>query len=231
MTSPTLTTLLTFNSTNEKPFEGLTADAAGNLYGTAFEGGANKDGTLVELAAGTHALSTLVSFDGTDPDPGPLAIDSAGNVYGATRDPDESTGGGTLFEVAAGSHAFTKVATLNSQLFPGPVTDLFVDAAGNLHGVSESLPYRSDASLVFEMAAGAKTITTVGSFDQEPEYVYAATVDAAGNAYVVAGGTRLPDANPPAVFEVAAGTNAFAEMYSTDLAEVDPSLLTSADQC
>ena len=52
--------------TGQVPYGGLIADASGNLYGTTSGGGANNKGTVFEVAAGTHALSTLVTFNGTN---------------------------------------------------------------------------------------------------------------------------------------------------------------------
>ena len=49
---------------------GLIIDAAGDLFGTTYSGGANGDGTVFEIAktAGGYASTptTLVSFNGAD---------------------------------------------------------------------------------------------------------------------------------------------------------------------
>ena len=46
----TPTTLVSFNGTNgEDPYAGLIADAAGDLFGTTVDGGANGDGTVFEI--------------------------------------------------------------------------------------------------------------------------------------------------------------------------------------
>ena len=65
-----LTTLVGFNGANgAAPDAGLIADAAGDLFGTTSEGGANGDGTVFEIAktGGSYASTptTLVSFNGT----------------------------------------------------------------------------------------------------------------------------------------------------------------------
>ena len=41
-------------------------DGSGNLYGTAGQGGANKCGTVFELAAGSGTITDLASFNSTD---------------------------------------------------------------------------------------------------------------------------------------------------------------------
>ena len=51
----TLTTLVSFTGTNGgDPEAGLVIDNNGNLFGTASSGGTANDGTLFEVAAGTH---------------------------------------------------------------------------------------------------------------------------------------------------------------------------------
>jgi uncharacterized repeat protein (TIGR03803 family) len=82
---------------------GLTMDAAGNIYGTTIQGGANDMGTVFELTPvgkGKYQEKVLWSFNGKDGS-GPqssLILDGAGNLYGMTP-----TGGlygnGVVFEV------------------------------------------------------------------------------------------------------------------------------------
>ncbi|MEJ1978601.1 MAG: choice-of-anchor tandem repeat GloVer-containing protein [Acetobacteraceae bacterium] len=101
--SNTITTLVSFDGGNGvEPDAGLTADAAGNLYGTTSEGGAFGDGTVFEIAAGTHALTTLASFNdanGAIPTAS-LIIDGDGNLYGTAEEGDAHDDG-TLFEIVA----------------------------------------------------------------------------------------------------------------------------------
>ena len=77
------------------PYAGLIFDAAGNLYGTAWQGGTYFYGTVFELtptAGGGWTETVLHSFgngaDGYYPYSG-LIFDAAGNLYGTTG------GGGT----------------------------------------------------------------------------------------------------------------------------------------
>src|SRR5256885_143070 len=69
------------------PHAGLIRDAAGNLYGTTYNGGAYGDGAVFKLDA-TSAETVLYSFkalrDGTKPYADPLLRDAAGNLYGTT---------------------------------------------------------------------------------------------------------------------------------------------------
>jgi uncharacterized repeat protein (TIGR03803 family) len=93
-----------------QPFANLIFDAAGNLYGTTFSGGASGTGcegqgcgTVFELAPagnGKWKEKVLHSFNGTDgwqPRAG-LIFDTAGNLYGTTG-AGGAEGVGTVFEI------------------------------------------------------------------------------------------------------------------------------------
>jgi len=87
-------------SDGQFPFAGLVADAAGNLYGTTYLGGAFGSGTLFKLDKNgneTVLVSLAFSTDGAYPYAG-LIRDSAGSLYGTTE-----TGGsafaGTVFKL------------------------------------------------------------------------------------------------------------------------------------
>jgi len=114
------TTLVSFND-NEgaSPEAGLIADANGDLFGTTFEGGADGDGTVFEIAktsAGyASAPTTLVSFtgaDGANPEAG-LVADANGDLFGTT-----SGGGvnedGTVFEIVRTASGYGAPKTLIS---------------------------------------------------------------------------------------------------------------------
>ncbi len=161
-----LTTLASFNGNNGQwPSAGLLADAAGNLYGTTVDGGANGDGTVFEIAAGTDALTTLINFNGSDgaAAAGELIADPAGDLYGATAW-GGAYGDGTVFEIAAGTHALSTLASFNGGNGASPVGSLLADAAGNLYGTT-SLGGANGDGTVFKIAAGTDALTTLVSFD------------------------------------------------------------------
>lgn len=75
-----------------QPYTGVVMDAAGNLYGTTYNGGVNEEGTVYRLAplGGGWQETTLYSFARSEAGGyGPtteLAFDHAGNLYGTLED-------------------------------------------------------------------------------------------------------------------------------------------------
>jgi uncharacterized repeat protein (TIGR03803 family) len=158
--TPTLTTLVSFDSTDIPIPTGLVVDASGNLFGTAPSGGAYGYGAVIEIAKTTkgYTLTTLYNFcaqagciDGAFPLTG-LVVDTNGNLLGTTR-----AGGaayiqdGSVFEIAKTSSGYAKaITTLFSfglNVSASPSSGLIADAKGNLFGTAIT----SGASLVFEV--------------------------------------------------------------------------------
>jgi len=174
------------------PFSGLTADNAGNLYGTTHSGGAYGYGTVYELvnSSGGYVERILYSFsggsDGAYP-AGAVTLDSAGNLYGIT------SGGGFLIKEGTYGASWVTVFELeNSTASPGtytmrilysfysytgqpvgipPLADLMADAAGNLFGtISEGGTYGGPAGAfggtAFELAnaSGSYVFNTLYNF-------------------------------------------------------------------
>ncbi len=124
---------------------GLIEDAAGNLFGTTFAGGASG-----ELSAGTvfkitnsgqeSVLHSFVGTDGFGPVAG-LVEDSAGNLYG-TASSGGSAGWGTVFKISAAGD-FSVLYTFQGYLtgdggLASAGSPMVLDSAGNLYGVTTS---------------------------------------------------------------------------------------------
>jgi uncharacterized repeat protein (TIGR03803 family) len=155
-------TLGVFSGSSPNPHGNLIEDSGGNLFGTTSGSGAYGDGTVFEVAAGSHVVTTLASFDGANGNTpnGGLIEDSGGNLFGVT-----ATGGafgdGTVFEVASGSGVITTLASFNGGNGSSPSGSLVEDGSGNLFGAATQ---GGDGS-IFEVAAGSSSITTIASFN------------------------------------------------------------------
>jgi uncharacterized repeat protein (TIGR03803 family) len=218
LAGPVANTVVTFDRTSNgaNPLSALVADAAGNLYGTTNTGGADGDGTVFEIAASTHILSTLMTFDGTDganPAAG-LVFDSSGNLYGTTS--SGGTGGqGTVFKIAGGTKTFSTLATFNFTNGASPEAGLIVDASGNLYGTTNGGGTNYQGT-VFKIAAGTNALSTLVTFDEtNGSYPAAGLIaDASGNLYgtTTQGGMN----NDGTVFKIAAGTHTFSTVVTFD---------------
>jgi hypothetical protein len=134
------------------PNPGFVFDAAGNLYGTANQGGDYGVGTVFELSPnpdGTWSETTLYSFnynngtDGIYPGSG-LIADAAGNLYGGTmfggnyQDPYCAAGCGAVFKMTHNPDGTWTESTLYGLLYIDGYeifSNLTFDAAGNLYGM------------------------------------------------------------------------------------------------
>jgi uncharacterized repeat protein (TIGR03803 family) len=122
------------------PYAGLIADSAGNLYGTAYAAGANRQGVVFELkrSGGTWTEQVLYTFQGGNDGGQPVAgllFDSAGNLYGASSSWGPG-GGGTVFKLApsGGNWTYSVLASLTG--VDGPLASLTMDGSGNLYGTA-----------------------------------------------------------------------------------------------
>ena len=102
------------------PQGGILFDSAGDMFATTSAGGANGDGTVVEIALGSGSITTLHSFngsDGTSPNTTPV-FDSSGNIWAVTNN-GGSTGNGTAFEL---SLPVSVTSSNSSGIYGQPVT-------------------------------------------------------------------------------------------------------------
>jgi uncharacterized repeat protein (TIGR03803 family) len=129
-----------------EPNGGLTADAAGNLYGTTYQGGDHYYGAIYELSPNSQGgwkETLLYSFSGGADGNGPtgtVLFDGAGNLYGATVG-GGGTDSGTIFKLTRQANGrWTERVIWNFHGEDGftPTGGLVFDLAGNLYGVTYS---------------------------------------------------------------------------------------------
>ena len=111
-------------------YSNVILDSQGNLYGTAFGGGANGLGVVFELinSGGSWTETVLHSFagapDGSNPENG-LIMDSAGNLYGIATTGGTGSGKGCVFELSPSANGWTEkvlydISSTHSALTFGP---------------------------------------------------------------------------------------------------------------
>jgi uncharacterized repeat protein (TIGR03803 family) len=199
------TTLYSFTGSTDgySPSSGLIADAAGNLYGTTFNGGSCASlqkgcGTVFELSpsgGGAWTETVIHEFAGSGGNDGELPtgnliFDSAGNLYGT------ASGGafneGTVFELSSSSAGWTEQVLYS---FGGianegelPTAGLVIDSVGNLYGAT-ILGGSGSNGTIFELSpvsGGRWTETTLHAFTggSDGGWPYGGVqLDAAGNIY------------------------------------------------
>jgi uncharacterized repeat protein (TIGR03803 family) len=181
-----------YNFTGEGGFAPLYSyvifDSAGNLYGTASQGGENYNGVVFELSpvGASWTETVLYSFPcglygcpgGSQPVNG-LIFDSTGNLYGRTTY-GGSYGEGTVFELSPSGGSWTEQVIYSSESWT--FAGLAMDAAGNIFGL--------EYWWVFELSPngdGSWTRTVIhefGSGDKDGIYPQGTPVlDQSGNLY------------------------------------------------
>jgi uncharacterized repeat protein (TIGR03803 family) len=143
---------------NGYPYDGLTSDSAGNLYGTTewHPSGADVFGTVFELSPKSRTLTTLYSFDLCDggyPVAG-LLRDPNGILYGTTLSGGKNhnglcVGGGTVFELDKKGGEFTLDVFGGKKKGSAPQSILLQDKAGNLYGTALDGPKQN--GIVFKI--------------------------------------------------------------------------------
>ena len=149
----------------EAPESGLTLDAAGNLYGTTYEGGAHHCGTAFKLAPSSHGewrWSSVFDFDCVDGTPTDrLTFDAEGNLYSATAYGGpygikcNPLGCGVAFKLSpSGQNSpWTETVLYDFTTTSGgfqPTGGVVLDASGNIYGTT--LGSNLGAGAVYEIA-------------------------------------------------------------------------------
>jgi uncharacterized repeat protein (TIGR03803 family) len=184
---------------------GLVADGKGNLYGTAFLGGAHypNDGTVFKLtptSGGGWKRTVLHSFSGADglQPTASMIFDAAGNLYGTTQYGGAS-GNGVVFKLVPGSNGHWTETVLYS--FSGgtdggmPEGSVVFDKQGNLYGTTSAggdNQCQGDGTacgVVFKLAPGShgkwiETVLYAFTAQRDGAFPVAGLVlDKAGNLY------------------------------------------------
>jgi len=206
----------------------LLMDAAGNLYGTTSEGGAESahgtsHGTVFELvdSSGTYSeIVQLYNFGYSDGVPsGGLIMDKSGNFFG-TLPHGGPNGYGTVFELVNSSGTYTEsvLHTFNYTDGANPYTGVLMDSSGNLFGTTYS-GGTGGYGTVFELvnSSGTYAETVLYSFADKPDGAYPKAgliMDSSGNLFGTTyfGGTY----NFGAVFELVKSSGTYTEtvLYS-----------------
>jgi uncharacterized repeat protein (TIGR03803 family) len=134
------------------PLSPLVMDKAGNLYGTASQGGYEKGnchilnqpvgcGTVFKIDT-AGAFSVLFRFDSADGnDPGPLMQDTHTNIYGTSRFGGNGCSGGgcgVVYKLTAGGKE-SVLSNFKGQADGGdPEAKVVEDSKGNLYGTAIS---------------------------------------------------------------------------------------------
>jgi uncharacterized repeat protein (TIGR03803 family) len=198
-TSGTLTTLYNFCSLascadGSGPEGQLAVDGAGNIYGTANEGGASNFGTVFKFST-KGVLTTLHSFSGADGEYPEGGLIAASGVFYGTAEYGGANGDGTIFKItAAGAettlHSFTGSDGYNPRGW-------LVDVAGTFYGTTEYGGANNEGS-VFKMTS-AGTVTTLYSFCALPS--------CADGSSVTAGLMQATDGNLYGVTDIGGANN------------------------
>jgi uncharacterized repeat protein (TIGR03803 family) len=215
-----ITTVASFNGSNGSQPLGVALDSVGNIYGTTENGGSiggggpiTGNGTVFEIAKGSHTIGTLVFFnnsDGSVPKDG-VTFDASGNIYGSTFAGGTSgPNGGVVFQIAHGTHAFSTLASV----YGNPEGGVAVDSSGNVYGTTLGGGSNS-LGTVFELLKGSNT-PTILSFSGADGHAPASglILDANGNLFGTTSRGGVHDAG--VVFEIAKGFTAITPLASFD---------------
>ncbi|MGA2370950.1 MAG: choice-of-anchor tandem repeat GloVer-containing protein [Candidatus Korobacteraceae bacterium] len=190
------------------PEAGVTFDNAGNLYGTTYYGGSGIYGTVFQLTPSGSAWTEniLYNFQGEGPvgccPSAGVIFDSAGNLYGAAS-VGGSRVGGSVFEMqpSGGNWVLTVLYSFQGN-GTGPVSDLVMDAAGNLYGtLNTDGAYLYGSVFKLTPSSGGWTYTDLHDFTGGSDGAYpfsTVILDANGNLYgtASAGGIALSCSGP-----------------------------------
>jgi uncharacterized repeat protein (TIGR03803 family) len=128
-----------------EPLSAVIFDRAGNLYGTAYEGGAYGFGVAFELSPSQTGWTqtVLYNFPGGTGAAYPvngLIFDPAGNLYGTTYAPGGAQG--SVFTLSPAGGGWTGQMIYSMGTNQGTLGGLAMDSAGNIYGVSDTTAFK-----------------------------------------------------------------------------------------
>jgi uncharacterized repeat protein (TIGR03803 family) len=181
------------------PFSGVILDQAGNLYGTAWQGGTGCDfitcGVVFKIdpAGNESVLHTFNGADGFNPGSS-LIRDADGNLYGTTQSGGD-LGYGLVFKLnpATGTETVLYSFTGGADGFgPG---ELIVDSAGNFYGTTTNggdftncNPVGCGVAFKLDPTTGTETVLYTFAGGNDGNIPGGLVQDASGNLF---GGTDL----------------------------------------
>jgi uncharacterized repeat protein (TIGR03803 family) len=173
------------------PSSGVVQDAAGNLYGTTYSGGAYNRGTVYKLDM-TGTETVLYSFtggtDGGTP-VGGVILDAAGNLYGTAYNGGIATcppsGCGLVFKLNPNGAETVLYSFRGGANGSSPQTGVVMDAAGNLYGTTYlgGIGTASGNGVVFKLSPDGTETTLHRLADADGRYPSDLVLDSAGDLY------------------------------------------------
>ena len=196
------------------PASGVTADAAGNLYGTTVNGGRAGAGVVYKLdpAGNETVLYTFTGeADGGAPY-GSVILDPAGNLYGTTSYWGGLSGEGVVYKLDTTGHE-TVLYTFTGRGDGGNPNALALDSAGNLYGTAW-MGGVFGLGVVFELdTAGNETVLHSFTGGADGGYPLGLIRDRAGELYGTTGGgggvvfEMDPDGNETVLYSFTNGSD------------------------
>jgi uncharacterized repeat protein (TIGR03803 family) len=149
---------------SEYPSAPLVQDLNGDFYGTTAYGGANDNGTVF-VATANGALTTLVSFNGTNGSHpvAPIVQGSDGNFYGTTEYGGTNANLGTVFQLTPGG-TLTMLTCFNGANGSYPAAALVQGSNGNFYGTTTA-GGTFNYGTVFQVTP-AGVLTTLATFNE-----------------------------------------------------------------
>jgi len=213
-TTGTFTVLYSFmggaDGANPHPYQTLTLDPVGSLYGTTYYGGVHNAGTVFKLDP-SGVETVLYSFSG-DTDgglpTGSVALDQSGNVYGTTT--RGGNGLGVLFKLTPNPDGTWSESVLHS--FPAylgdaaePYSGVGWGPDGNLYGATWQ--GGTGGGTIFMSNTAGNEVVVHSFYGVEGEHLYKPPIfDPQGNIYdtTLFGGDY--SCSPPGWGEAGCGT-------------------------